>query len=99
MSKVKVISNQNLLDIALQEYGSVEGVINLVVANNRSITDDLFAGDELIIDADPVDQLMLDFYRKNQIKPATGVPLLNMACRFTDRAYTNGFNCGFGSGS
>lgn len=45
--KITVIGKQNLLDVALQEYGDVRSVFDVALSNNISITDELFAGMEL----------------------------------------------------
>jgi len=48
MRAIKVKANQTLMDIALQEYGSVEGVYELVRLNHlRGITDSVYEGDEV----------------------------------------------------
>ena len=51
MRVIKVIKNQSLLDIALQEYGSVNGAFWLVEDNDKllGITDNVFENDELNI--------------------------------------------------
>jgi hypothetical protein len=43
-----VIENQSLLDIAIQEDGSVLAAFDWAFANGLSITDDLFPGQKLI---------------------------------------------------
>ena len=44
------LSGQSLMDIAVQEYGAVSQVFELVRANGlRGITDNVWAGDELVI--------------------------------------------------
>lgn len=45
---MKVVNNQNLLDIATQESGSVLSAFDWAVANNISITDGLVAGKVLV---------------------------------------------------
>ena len=46
------LSGQSLMDIAVQEYGAVSQVFELVRANGlRGITDNVWAGDELVIPA------------------------------------------------
>ena len=50
MRTIKVNQGQNLLDIALQEYGSTEALVDLVFDNNLEIDSVLAGGDELLID-------------------------------------------------
>ena len=42
--KPRVIYNQNLLDIAIQEYGTPYAVFDLAIVNGLGITDDLEEG-------------------------------------------------------
>ena len=71
---MKTIENQNLWDLALRATGHAEGVVALALANDKSITDELDAGDELskegvaVIDVDVV-----EYYRRHQVRPATAV--------------------------
>jgi hypothetical protein len=45
MKRVKVLTNQSIFDLALQEYGSIEGVIPLML-DNISLIPDLNSGIE-----------------------------------------------------
>ena len=48
MSSYTVKANQNLFDIALSLYGSVEGIYDLLISNsNLSMDSDLKSGDVL----------------------------------------------------
>ncbi|MBI1228222.1 MAG: LysM peptidoglycan-binding domain-containing protein [Bacteroidetes bacterium] len=49
MKTIKVKSGQSTEDIALQEYGAIEGVIYLLMDNNLSPSDSLYPGQELQI--------------------------------------------------
>ena len=50
IKQIYCLQNQTLLDIAVQEYGSVEGVILLLQANpGLGITDTLLPGQELVV--------------------------------------------------
>jgi hypothetical protein len=52
VKNIKIEPGQNLFDIAVQEYGSVEGVFLVMLANTDkigSITDDLIPGQSLTI--------------------------------------------------
>lgn len=74
MGKYSIKSGQNLYDIALHIYGSIEGIVDLLMNNTGlSMCDTLKPGDELIytddyfINADIVAHL-----RMNNITPANG---------------------------
>ena len=65
--------NQSLLDIAMQETGSVETVTEIADANNLAITQLLVVGQEIIIPEGLVGNSdILNYYNKNNIRPATG---------------------------
>ena len=65
---------QSLLDLAVSNYGTVEAAVQLAFDNERSLTDDLEAGEVLV---DPVfttgSDAIVAFYKNNQIHPATGL--------------------------
>lgn len=49
---IEVKAGQSLVDIAIQEYGNVEGVFKFLVHNKgvlSGITDELLAGDKLAV--------------------------------------------------
>ena len=67
---MKALAGQSLVDIAVQELGSVEGVFELAKLNGISVTDDLIPGQELtlpIISNIPI----ANYYANKGIKPAT----------------------------
>ena len=73
MSKVTTYADQSVFDIALQEYGSVEGVFDILGANAGLQLDSHIApGTLLQLPGIPVKQAVVDYYKKNNIKPATG---------------------------
>lgn len=47
MSTVNAIENQTLFDLSIEQTGSVLSVIEIALANGRSITDDLSPGNKL----------------------------------------------------
>ena len=74
MGRYKVIAGQNIYDVALHLYGSVEGIVDLLMNNTSlSIDDDLRPGDELaytdgfVINAD-----VLAYNTRHNIVPAGG---------------------------
>jgi len=73
MKKIKVLNNQSLFDIAVQEYGTVEAVFELAMANGLGITDELNAGQELVVpESDFTAPEIVEYYKKNGLHPATG---------------------------
>jgi hypothetical protein len=71
---VKVLNNQSLLDIAIQELGSADAAFDIALINNINITDDLQTGQILQIPQtanDYVRRQIVNYYKINEIKPAT----------------------------
>ena len=55
MAKLTVQKGQSLLDIALQVYGSVQGIFDLVERNKlNGITDNVPAGEEIAVGETPL---------------------------------------------
>lgn len=63
MRIIEVKHNQTLMDIALQEYGDVQGVFWLVDDNKElyGIVDTIEGGQELLIREEPMNVVMRDF--------------------------------------
>ena len=74
MSKtITIQNNQSLLDIAIQEYGNVQAVIDLMTTNNVACTQLLVVGDVYEVpDSDYTNIEIKAYYDKKNIKPATG---------------------------
>lgn len=74
MGKYIVIQGQNIYDVALHIYGSIEGVTDLMVNNeNLSFATDLKAGDELVYSDDyKINQEVVSYYLTHSITPASG---------------------------
>ena len=48
MGKYRVVAGQNIYDIAMHLYGSIEGIVDLLINNpGLSLDDNLKSGDEL----------------------------------------------------
>jgi hypothetical protein len=71
-ARTTIIDRQNLLDIALQETGSIEGVFELATANDIAVSDEVSAGTELKVPEGNINADVLRQYKANNIKPATG---------------------------
>lgn len=99
MANKKIITstfNQTIFDLALQEYGSVEGVITIIQENGlESVNDNIESGDEFVVLLNSaINKDVLSEYAKRKIKPATadhdsGTP--------DEYAFTTGFTLGFES--
>lgn len=74
MGKYKIIQGQNIYDVALHIYGSVEGVTDLMVNNEElSFDTDLKAGDELVYSDDyRINEEVTAYYGTHGITPASG---------------------------
>lgn len=68
---VKILPNQTLLDIAIQECGTAEAVVDIALANGLSVTADIDAGTLLKIPLITKNDEILNYYKQHGIKPAT----------------------------
>jgi hypothetical protein len=67
-----VLENQNLIDAALQEYGSVEALTKLCVDNGFSLDSALTPGSKLKIDTSfIVNKQLVNYLKKSSIKIGT----------------------------
>lgn len=73
--KTIILHNQSLLDIAIQHTGTAENAFDLALANNRSITDDLEAGESIGLTAYGIQQNkdILSYYQAKKLQPATAI--------------------------
>ena len=91
MKTIRVREGQNIIDIALQYYGDVEGASNLIQDNNLSLTDALEAGTILHIDEQNLmDELITEYYDNNSVIVNTGAPAQDIPGEFN-----NDFNFDF----
>jgi hypothetical protein len=70
--RTTVLNNQSLIDIAIQECGSVDAVFQIALLNGRSITDDLVVGDELRMPP-AANTAIAQYYENKALKPATSI--------------------------
>ncbi|MEO1053906.1 MAG: LysM domain-containing protein [Bacteroidota bacterium] len=77
MATIKVTEGQNIVDIALQFYGSVDALVQLAQDNNLSVSSTLVPGQEIFINEAEIDNFQLvDFFGKNGIIVTTGEDLV-----------------------
>ncbi|GAB6119733.1 hypothetical protein [Dysgonomonas termitidis] len=74
MGKYTVTTGQNLFDVALHIYGSIEGIIDLMMNNPElSLAGTLKSGDELLFSDDYIiDANVVAYNKMNNIIPANG---------------------------
>lgn len=82
---ITVLKEQTIWDIAVQEYGSAEGVFQLMEDNPEVTGLDavLTVGQLLKIKTAPLEQSILNFYQDNDLHPVTGA-LLRFGGDFND---------------
>jgi len=68
------LNNQSLVDVALQEYGSIEGLVDIALRNGKSITSDLQVGEVLQI-GEVISKDVAQYFKVNNLKVATGAEM------------------------
>lgn len=90
-----VKANQNLTDIALQEYGHIDGVFALIEDNNakiRSVDERIEAGLELVIDSEKVINTgLVEYFKKKKVFVGTGLDMIPYKS-FSGKAFSKAFN-------
>lgn len=75
MRKVTVIIGQNIMDIAMQEYGNPDAIVELCDLNNLEIDEEIFPGQILnlreLTDADEVAK----YYKSKRISVSSTLPM------------------------
>lgn len=73
MKTIVVQNNQSIYDIAIQEYGTSEGLKQLIIDNPNvcNFSDDILPGTELFINAEPFNPQIVDYLKTKGITPAT----------------------------
>ena len=74
MGTIKPQENQNIFDISLQEYGSIEKVFDLLEDNDQfNITEDLSVYEDLKIGREAFKKDIVEYYNSRNLQPATGI--------------------------
>lgn len=69
-----VLHNQNFVDISLMANGTATAIIANAMANNRSLTDELTAGEPVTMVATENDNTnVINYYRAYTVRPATAI--------------------------
>lgn len=72
--EVRISHNQSLLDIAIQEYGTIQAAFDLALANGLEVTDQLTPGMTLELPVSEYeDRDVAQYFKSRKIHPATGV--------------------------
>lgn len=74
MSEITVTSRQSLMDVALQHGGALDAIFDMAQANDRSLTDDLVAGDTLDV-PEAQEPRVTQYYKVNNVMPATAITI------------------------
>lgn len=85
---------QTIWDLAIQCYGSVEGVFRLIQDNAdqlSSLNDDLYPGQVLRVRSEPVDRDVATYYKDNDLHPVSGETIL-LGGGFDEDAWDEGFD-------
>ena len=78
MGKIKPLDRQSLLDMAIQESGGIEAVMELSIRNDIAVSQELDAMTELEAAA-IIDSKVVNRYQLQRIRPATEVTAEEMA--------------------
>lgn len=72
---VNVMLGQTIMDMATQQVGSIEGMFALAALNNMAYSDGLAAGQSFNYGTTAYNAAMLQIFKANNYKPATGTTL------------------------
>jgi len=72
---VMILSGQTLLDLAIQETGSMEGLFQLLVLNQLSATEQLPEGTEIKYPTKAADRIIRKAFQDNAWKPSSAKTL------------------------
>lgn len=80
MKQITVENNQSIWDLAIQHYGSVDGIKQLILDNpsKLNLSDGVVPGTKIIIRDEMIaNKVIVDYLNKNRIKLATTVSVPN----------------------
>ncbi len=74
MNNIVVLSHQNLLDIAVQNFGNAKAAFDLALKNGLSLSEDLIPGQVLQLPESLYkDTDVAGYYRDKKLQPATAL--------------------------
>lgn len=73
----RIAQNQTLADFVLQHCGTLQCAMKVIFDNNRSLTDAIEVDNILMVDTDndAIDKVVVDYFKENNIVPATKADL------------------------
>lgn len=89
--KQKVKDGQTLADVAIQEYGSWEAMIDIARENNLSMTEVPNAGTELTMPDATWNRTMQNYCKSNDVSPATARDQGNVRLSIFDQEFNETF--------
>lgn len=89
MKNIVISENQNIIDVAMQEYGSLEGLLTFARLNGLALDEDLVSGTNLIVDeAEIVNKQLQSLFENRRVN--TGTELIETG--IFDDTYNDTFN-------
>lgn len=89
---VIVSNNQSVTDIALQLFGSVDGVANLMRNNEIDFDTDLYAGQKLYYEEDVIDARVMKEFNRMNYGPAIATGMSEAPLPTPDTMFFSGIN-------
>lgn len=75
IDETECLKNQTLLDIAIQETGNIDSLIELCEANDVSITNAIVPGTKLKTNSTIINDEVLAYYIRKNLKPASDLKI------------------------
>lgn len=70
---ITVRENQSIADMAIQYYGSIEGIVSIAELNGLGVTTELASQDVLVLSS-PIRNDIVGFFGQKSINISTGEP-------------------------
>lgn len=93
METISVIYGQNILDLALQNYGKAESFIDLAIANNISLSEVFY--DKQLLQVDKQANQITAYFDRIEKIINTGSEETAQSSQPFSRAFSSGFGNGF----
>lgn len=73
---IKALSKQTFYDISIQYFGTADYTFAIAFSNQKSVSDFLVVGQEIVLPELAKDTKVLQYYKARNIIPATGLSTL-----------------------
>lgn len=90
--EVKVKDGQTLADIAMQEYGALEAIVQMAFDNGMSVSDVPQVGAILHLHDKTYNRVMHDYCRAHSVQPATQRSSDTSSARIFNEVFNDIFN-------